>query len=76
MTPDGIVLLEGDCSLEDAEPLLRLLAEAPTPPVDWRNCETAHAAVIQVLLAARPVLNGPPRGLFLSGLVEPALNAR
>jgi hypothetical protein len=65
--------LEGDCPSEDAEMLLQHLLTVPTASVDWRSCESAHTAVIQVLLAARPKLLGPPAGRALKDWVEPLL---
>ena len=61
----GVIELSGDCTLEDAEILQQQLLEVPGAAVDWRSCETAHTAVIQVLLAAQPKLLGPPIGRFL-----------
>jgi hypothetical protein len=65
LTTEGEIVLEGVCSSEDAEVLLRNLASAPTAQVDLRACEFAHTAVIQVLMAARPKLLGPPAGAAL-----------
>jgi hypothetical protein len=65
--------LEGACSSEDAEILLQHLLEAPKLQVDWRACESAHTAVIQVLMAAKPKLLGPPVGSALRDWVEPLL---
>lgn len=71
---DGATIaLEGVCSVEDAETLLRHLLAVPQATVDWRRCEHAHAAVIQVLLASGAALRGPPGGAFLGSLVEPAV---
>ncbi len=80
LAPDGTIRLAGVCLIEDAEPLLRLLLENPAATVDWRPCEQAHAAVVQVLLAVRPALLGPPAGRFLREHVgplvgDPAANA-
>lgn len=61
----GIIELRGACTLEDAESLQQQLLGDPNRVVDWRNCETAHTAVIQVLLVAKPRLIGPPIGRFL-----------
>ncbi len=55
----GIVILEGACSVEDAEPVLRLLQANPPPAVDWTTCSHLHTAVIQVLLAAGIIPIGP-----------------
>jgi hypothetical protein len=55
---DGTILLEGDCAVEDAESLLRLLQATPAGPVDWTRSQGLHTAVLQVILAARPTLRG------------------
>jgi hypothetical protein len=70
---DGAIELAGVCPAEDAERLLRLLLERPGSSVDWRSCDGAHAAVVQVLLASGAPVRGPPRGQFLSRFVAPLL---
>jgi hypothetical protein len=72
---EGVILLEGDCLLEEAEELLRHLLVDPRPAVDWRACTAAHTAVIQVLLAARPALRGPPAGEFLRLFVDAVVHS-
>lgn len=72
---DKVVVLDGDCPSEDAEPLLGHLL-TPGRTVDWRECDTAHTAVVQVLIAARASVLGPPRGSFLRLFVEQALKAQ
>jgi hypothetical protein len=57
---DDVLLLEGACPIEDAEILLQHLTGSPSATVDLRNCLSMHTAVIQVLLAAKPALLGPP----------------
>jgi len=76
ISSDGTVELEGVCASEEAEALLRHLLLNPDATVDWRNCETAHSAIIQVLMAARPRLLGPPVGMALKSWVEPWLVAQ
>jgi hypothetical protein len=73
LTPEGELVLDGICPSEDAESLLQNLATAPSTPVDLRTCESAHTAVIQVLMAAKPRLLGPPAGLLLRDWVYPIL---
>lgn len=73
ISDDGIIELEGDCASEDAEVLLRHLLANPAATVDWRQCESAHGAVIQVLMAAGPRLLGPPVGRALKNWVHPWL---
>lgn len=70
----GVVLLEGACLGEDAEPLLQELAAAPTAAVDLRRCDFAHTAVIQVLMAFKPKLLGPPGDHPMWQWVCPLLN--
>ena len=73
MSTDDVILLEGACPSEDAETLLQCLSLHPAARIDWRPCESAHTAVIQVLMAARPRLLGPPAGQVLQEWVAPAL---
>jgi hypothetical protein len=72
-TADGVIMLEGDCLLEEVDALQRELLANPEAVVDWTECTAAHTAVIQVLLAARPVLRGPPVGAFLRDFIAPVL---
>ena len=55
---NGTILLEGDCTVEDAESLLQLLQATPAAPVDWTQSRDVHTAVLQVILASRPTLLG------------------
>ena len=75
LTPDGHIRLEGICPVDDAEPLLRLLSSQKEFSVDWRACEQAHSAVIQLLLAAKRPILGPPANDFLQVSVAPLLVA-
>lgn len=70
LAPNGDIRLSGVSPLEEAEELLRLLIDYPEGPVDWRSCESCHSAVLQVLIAARPRMIGPPRGNFLKQWVN------
>jgi hypothetical protein len=67
------IRLIGACPAEDGETLLQQLLANPMAQVDWRGCESAHAAVIQVLLVSRRRLQGPPAGQFLHRFIDPAL---
>lgn len=69
----GPICLSGTSPAEDAETLLQLLLARPDAEIDWRDCEAAHAAVIEVLLVARRRLVGPPKGAFLQRFVAPTL---
>lgn len=54
----GLIFLEGDCRVEEAELLLQALAEAPGAIVDWSACTRLHTAVVQVILATQPHVRG------------------
>lgn len=69
----GTIELIGACGSEDAEPLLEHLLAASEATVDWRDCREAHTAVVQVLLAARPKLLGPPANAHLKAWVAPVV---
>jgi hypothetical protein len=51
------------------------LLENPEALVDWRGCQQAHAAVIQVLLVTGPEVLGPPNGEFLRNHIAPLFDA-
>ena len=67
------IRLIGACPADDGEALLQHLLANPKAEVDWRGCESAHAAVIQVLLASKRPMQGPPAGKFLHQFIGPAL---
>jgi hypothetical protein len=71
----GTIELTGICSSDEGEILLQHLLATPNMMVDWRGCEAAHTAVIQVLMATRPKLLGPPAALLLEKWVQPVLTA-
>jgi hypothetical protein len=75
LSADGTIELAGVCSSEEAEPLLQHLLANPDARVDWRGCEAAHTAVVQVLLAAKPTMLGPPAAASLEKWVQPLLAA-
>lgn len=75
LSATGEIELIGACSSEEGEILLQHLLATPNMIVDWRGCEAAHTAVIQVLMAARPELLGPPASVGLQEWVQPALAA-
>ena len=56
---NGTIMLEGICPVEDAEPLLQMLQGSTRPTIDWTTCSQLHAAVLQVVMAARPAAIGP-----------------
>lgn len=70
--------LEGHISVEDAEALQNWLKVQAKPAVQLDKCEQVHAAVLQVLLALRPALQGRPADPWLAqvlGLPPAGANA-
>jgi hypothetical protein len=70
------IRLIGACPAEDGEALLQQLLANPSAEIDWRGCESAHGAVVQVLLVSGRPLQGPPAGEFLQRFIGPALARR
>jgi hypothetical protein len=71
---DGdVVVLEGSCRVEDAEPLLAWLQADRSRTVDVTKAEHLHAAVLQVLMALRPDVRGTAGDAFLRDWITPAL---
>jgi hypothetical protein len=71
--PGGVIELTGICGIDDAETLQRHLLAAPRSAIEWGACEHLHAAVLQVLLAAKPPIEGLPSSSFLRVHVAPLL---
>ncbi len=69
------VHLEGICSVEEAEELLAWLHKHPKGRVHLKACRHVHAAVLQVLLCARPPISTYPDEPFLRRWIVPALEA-
>ncbi len=58
---DGVIVLKGECAVEDAETLLEQLQAEPAGQgaiVDWSACTRIHTAVLQLLMAAAPMMRG------------------
>ncbi|HEY1891352.1 MAG TPA: hypothetical protein VGG63_13140 [Steroidobacteraceae bacterium] len=73
VTAAGCIELIGTCPSADAEALLQHLFADPAATVDWRECRGAHTAVVQVLMAVKPKLLGPPANAGLRDWVAPAI---
>jgi hypothetical protein len=69
---DGnLIRLEGDCRVEDAETLVRLLQEDAVLTIDVSGCRSLHAAVAQVILSFGTGVTGAPADPFLLDHVLP-----
>ena len=75
LSSDGTIELDGICSIEDADALQKHMLTSRAAVVDWRTCTYAHTAVIQILIAFKPVLRGPPAGDSLRLLIDPLMKA-
>ncbi|MDB5395601.1 MAG: hypothetical protein JWM91_3107 [Rhodospirillales bacterium] len=69
------IVLRGNCSVEDAEPLVVLLQTHPDFEVDIGDTLHLHSAVLQVLLAFRPRLAGPSQDAFIQTWIVPLLTS-
>lgn len=58
LSAEGTIILEGVCTLEEAESLADLLMANPGSIVDWTACDRLHTAPLQVLLRMRPQTRG------------------
>ena len=67
------IRLEGNCHVEDAEPLLNLLQEGMDRAVDVSAVGTIHTAVLQVLMALRPQVVGSNGDAFFESWITPLL---
>ncbi|MDO9336512.1 MAG: hypothetical protein Q7T61_08925 [Caulobacter sp.] len=67
------IILDGDCGVEDAEPLAAALEAMPSATVDISPCRQLHSAVVQALLVFRPYIEGVPSDPFLNAFVLPSL---
>lgn len=69
---DGRIMLQGRCRVEDAEALLSALQQHPDAVVQLDTAETIHSAIIQVLLAGKPRIEGISKHNFLTqyGILE------
>jgi hypothetical protein len=68
-----VIHLEGDCGVEDAEPLASALEAGTFSRVDVSLCRHLHSAVVQALIAFRSSLEGDPTEGGLTRFVLPAL---
>jgi len=69
----GAIILDGICSVEDAEPLLQLLQGTPAATVDWAACRQMHTAVLQVILASGIAPTGACGDAWVAQWVAPEI---
>lgn len=49
-----VAIMEGECTVEDAEVLLEWVLLNPKGKINLKQCEHMHTAVLQVLMAVKP----------------------
>jgi len=69
----GVIFLEGQCHVEEAEQLLQHLQENPTRSVDLSDCRHLHGALAQTLLSHAVRVTGESPDTFLRQFVVPNL---
>jgi hypothetical protein len=73
---DGdVIRLNGPSRVEDAETLVAHLSAAAAPAVDLRGAERLHTAVVQVLIAWRPLMAGASGDPFIDTWLMPMLRS-
>lgn len=69
------IRLLGHCRVEDAESLTVMLQDHPSLALDLTECQGLHTAVVQVMLAFAPPIEGTPPAGVLNALLIAALIA-
>jgi len=69
-----VIVLEGKCPVDEAEPLLAWLQEHPKGKVNLSKCEHLHAALLQVLMTVKPKISSMPRDAGLYTWIQSALD--
>jgi hypothetical protein len=70
---NGVIVLDGVCPVEDAEPLLQMLQAMPAAQIDWESCDQMHTAVLQLVLASGRVPIGPCGDAWIARWLAPKL---
>ncbi len=68
-----VLQLEGHCTVEEAEDLLQWLDANPRGRLNLRACTHCHTAIIQVLMARRPLVSAEPDDPFLRRQILPLI---
>ncbi|MES2711244.1 MAG: hypothetical protein V4653_06650 [Pseudomonadota bacterium] len=72
---NAIIRLEGECRVEDAEPLYAMLQDSVGRGVDLSAAGHLHAAVVQVLVVVQPEVEGTAADPFTAQWLLPLLNS-
>jgi hypothetical protein len=72
---DNQARFSGAITVEEADGLLAWLAAHPHAEADLSACTHCHAAILQLLMAARPAISAAPLDAGLAGWLRAALPA-
>lgn len=72
---DDLARFEAACTVDEALPLAEWLEATAAPRVDLSACTDLHTALLQLLLAARPAVDGAAADAFLARWIGPLLAA-
>ena len=65
-----VAVLEGVCTVEEAETLWEWLRNNPGGKINLKACEHIHTSILQVLMASGAKISALPADPWLTGLVE------
>lgn len=68
----GVIYIEGDCGVDEAETLLNALLAAPDAKIDWSACGQLHTALIQLVLMRKGQVQSSCGNAWLRQWVSPA----
>jgi hypothetical protein len=74
-TDDNVVILEGHCTIEEAQALFDLLGSVEDPVFDIARAKTIHTAIVQLILASGGKVRGPAASIVLSACLRDRLAA-
>jgi ribosome maturation factor RimP len=69
----NVACFKGVCTVEEAESLLQWLQDQQRAKVTLKECTHLHAAILQVLMAAKVMVTLPPDDPDLAQWLIPAL---
>ena len=69
-----VALLEGHCEIDEAEALLEWLLENPKGKLNLKSLEHPHTALLQVMMAIKPMISSWPEDQQILSWIEPLLD--
>ena len=69
-----VAVLDGHCEIDEAETLLEWLLENPKGKLNLKSLEHPHTALLQVMMALKPMISSWPEEQQISSWIEPLLD--